>query len=166
MDWNISKSTRRCSQCNKEFAESEIYFSILLDEPAGLVRQDFCSVCWTASSQPRANQLSFWKTEVPRADAPKKMFVDDAVIFDFFKRLEGEEEDAAKRNFRYILALMLMRKKLLKFKDVKRADGKEYIILRRSRTEEEHRVLNPSLTDEETEQVRIELSRILETEVA
>ncbi len=60
---------------------------------------------------------------------------------------------------------MLMRKKKLKFADVVREDGKEYLILRRSRTKEEHRVLNPQLTDEETEQVRQELTQILETQV-
>ncbi len=166
MDWNISRSLRRCSSCEKEFAEEEGYYSALYDTGADFERKDFCSGCWAQQDAPhRKLAFSFWKTEVPKADEPRKVFVDDAVIFDFFQRLAAEEDQPIKRNFRYILGLMLMRKKLLKFKDVAREDGKEYLILRRSRTQEEHRVLNPQLTDEEMDQVKNELTTILETEV-
>ena len=166
MDWNIAKSERRCTNCGKEFAEEEQYYSALYDTGADFERRDFCVGCWTAENTPHRNEaFSFWKTEVPRPDEPRKVFVDDNVIFDFFQRLATEEGQPVKRNFRYILGLMLMRKKKLKFKDVVRENGKEYLVLRRSRTKEEHRVLNPQLTDEETEQVRSELTQILETEV-
>ena len=166
MDWNIAKSLHRCTRCDKEFAEEQPYYSALYDTGAEFERRDFCVDCWTApDNADRDRAFSFWKTEVPKADEPRRVFVDDAVIFDFFQRLAAEEDHPVKRNFRYILGLMLMRKKKLKFKDVVRENGKEYLILRRSRTKEEHRVLNPDLTDEETEQVRNELTQILQTEV-
>ena len=166
MDWNISRSQRRCSRCDKEFAEEEAYYSALFDTGAEFERKDFCPGCWAApDGSHRGQAFSFWKTEIPKAGEQKRVFVDDAVIFDFFQRLASEEEQPVKRNFRYILALMLMRKKVLKFKDVVRENDKEYLVLRRSRTQEEHRVLNPQLTDEETEQVKNELTTILETEV-
>ena len=166
MDWDIAKSQRRCTGCDKEFAEEEPYYSALYDTGAAFERKDFCPACWDAPGGPHRGQpFSYWRTEVPRADRPRKIFVDDDVIFDFFKRLASEEDQPAKRNFRYILGLMLMRKKRLKFKDVVRENGKEYLILRRSRTKEEHRVLNPELSDDELEHVRTQLTQILETEV-
>jgi len=166
LDWNITKSLHHCTSCGKEFAEEQTYYSALFDTGPEFERKDFCPECWAAEDTPqRGRAFSFWKTEVPRADEPKKVFVDDSVIFDFFKRLAAEEHEPVKRNFRYILGLMLMRKKALKFKDVVREDGKEYLVLRRSRTKEEHRVLNPELTDEEAEQVKNELTKRLETEV-
>ena len=166
MDWNIAKSQYRCTNCDREFAEEDPYYSVLFDTGAGFERKDFCPRCWAApDNQDRDRTFSFWKTEVPRADRPKKIFVDDAVIFDFFERLAPEEGQSLKRNFRYILALMLMRKKILKFNDVVRENDKEYLVLRRSRTKEEHRVLNPELTDEQMEQVKNELKQILETEI-
>ncbi len=163
MDWNIAKSLHRCSSCDKEFTEEEPYFSALFDAEAEFERKDFCTACWDTAGHEAA--FSFWRTEVPKPDEPRRVFVDDNVIFDFFLRLAAEEDQPLRRNFRYILGLMLMRKKKLKFKDVVRQDGKEYLVLRRSRTKEEHRVLNPQLTDEEAEQVRQELTQILETEV-
>ena len=166
MDWNIAKSLHRCSHCDKEFAEEEPYFSALYDAGPEFARKDFCTGCWSSSEGGlREGAFSFWKTEVPKVDEPRRVFVDDNVIFDFFCRLASEEHEPVKRNFRYILGLMLMRKKKLKFKDVVRKDGKEYLVLRRSRTHEEHRVLNPDLSDEEMEQVRNDLTQILQTEV-
>jgi hypothetical protein len=162
-EWNIAKSERRCTVCDKTFAEEEGYYSAVYDAGAAFERRDFCDGCWATAD--RGTPFSFWRTEVPRADQPKKMFVDDAVIFDFFKRLADEEDQATKRNFRYLLGLMLMRKKFLKFQDVDRRGGKEYLVLRRSRTKEEHRVLNPDLTEEELESVKAELTHILETGV-
>jgi hypothetical protein len=164
LDWEIAKSEHRCSLCDRAFAEEETYYSALYDTGAEFERKDFCTGCWDADEGHRARAFSFWKTEVPREDEPKKLFVDDAVIFDFFRRLAPEEAQPVKRNFRYLLGLMLMRKKKLKFKDVVRENGKEYLVLRRSRTKEEHRVLNPELTEEELIQVRSELNQILETE--
>jgi len=167
LDWNIAKSERRCTCCNKEFAEEEPYYSALFDTGPAFERRDYCPGCWEAEDNADpAQAFSFWKTEVPKDDQPRKLFVDDAVIFDFFKRLAAEEGQPAKCNFRYILGLMLMRKKKLKFKDVVRQNGKEYLVLRRSRTKEEHRVLNPELSEEEMLQVKNELTQILETEVA
>jgi hypothetical protein len=166
LDWNIAKAEHRCACCGKEYGEEEPYFSALIDLGSEFERKDICVACWDSDQNPfRDKAFSFWRTEVPKADQPKKLFVDDAVIFDFFKRLEAEEEEPTKRNFRYILGLMLMRKKKLKFKDVQRKGGKEYLVLRRARTQEEHRVLNPDLGEEELEQVRLQLTQILETEV-
>ncbi len=166
MDWNIAKSEHRCNACGREFAEEEAYYSALYDTGPEFERKDFCAVCWPGSDAAhRESAFSFWKTVLPRQDQPRKVFVDDAVIFDFFQRLAAEEDQPVKRNFRYILGLMLMRKKKLKFKDVVRDNGREYLVLRRSRTKEEHRVLDPKLSEEELLQVRAELSQILETEV-
>jgi len=165
-DWNIAKSERCCAGCGRTFAEEEPYYSALFDTETEFERQDFCPGCWAAPDNAhRERAFSFWRTEVPKADEPRKVFVDDAVVFDFFARLADEEAQPVKRNFRYILALMLMRKKKLKFQDVVRENGREYLVLRRSRTREEHRVLNPELSDGEMEQVKSELTHILETEV-
>jgi len=166
LDWNIAKSEHRCTTCDKEFGEGEAYHSALYDTGAEFERRDFCVDCWAAPDATcRDEAFSFWKTVVPTQDQPRKVFVDDAVIFDFFQRLAAEESQPVKRNFRYILGLMLMRKKKLKFKDVVRENGHEYLVLRRSRTKEEHRVLDPKLSEEELLQVRAELTQILETEV-
>lgn len=166
MDWDIAESERRCATCDREFVEGDAYFSALYEAAGAFLRKDFCPACWEEPENPdRGQPFSFWKTEVPREEEPKKVFVDDHVIFDFFRQLADEDDVPAKRNFRYILGLMLMRKKKLKLRDVERRDGNEYLVLRRSRSKELHRVLDPKLSEEELEQVKAKLTQILETEV-
>jgi hypothetical protein len=80
---------------------------------------------------------------------------------DFFKRLEGES--APQRvAFRYILALMLSRKKLLpsdgKSKD---AQGTELQLFREKRGGQVHRVYAPELNPEEIGTVTEELGVLL-----
>ena len=86
--------------------------------------------------------------------------IDTSVIREFFERLAGEE-DPTKQNFRYILALLLLRKKVLKFATVDRDGERETLVLRGSTTGEEHRVLNPGLSEEQLAAVQVEVDRIL-----
>ena len=108
--------------------------------------------------------FSFWRARVPGAGEDKKPMLDESVVMDFFLRLSGTDEEK-RLNFRYFLALILMRKKLLKFIDVRRRDDKEYLVLKRPREEQEHEVYNPQLDEEQLEQVREDLSQILEADV-
>jgi hypothetical protein len=163
MEWNITKSQRRCTQCEAAFAEGAAYTSALYEEQLSFVRRDFCPKCWDALPD-RSGVFSFWRTRVPKRDEERKLFVDDSVVLDFFRRL-GSGEDEKRLNFRYILALLLMRKKLLKFVDIRRREGREYLVLKQPHEEQEHEVLNPQLNEGQLEQVRQDLSQILEADL-
>jgi hypothetical protein len=102
--------------------------------PSPFFRVDFCESCWdkgrrpeelspaalgleTASSEsapPQLAMFSFWKTTVPFPQQKKKLLVDDSVLLDVFSRMEGRTEPQEIR-FRFVLALILMRKRLLKY---------------------------------------------------
>ncbi len=58
--------------------------------------------------------FSFWKTIVPESEKKPKVFVDDSVLIDLFNRLADRDELMDLR-FRFVLALLLMRKRLLKY---------------------------------------------------
>ena len=59
--------------------------------------------------------------------------IDDDLLLDCFGRLEGRT-DAAGENFRYVLALLLMRRKRFKFEETRNDDGRELLVLRCGRT--------------------------------
>jgi len=158
MDWEINKSELRCAQCNKAFEEKEEYHSALYDSGVEFSRKDFCVACWPQVSQDDA--FSFWKTRVPLKEEEAKKFVADDVIYDFFVRLENEDAPL-KRNFRYVLGLFLMRKRLLKFKDVERSKEGEALVLYSRREDRNFVVLIPQLTEEEIVQVTEEVGQIL-----
>ena len=158
MDWEITRPERRCEGCEKDIAEEEELFSGLRDDQTEFVRCDFCLACW--ETRDPAAFFSFWRTQIPKKDAPPKRFVDDDVLVNFFTRLEGEE-DPVKVNFRYVLALLLIRKKLLKFKSVRREDGREWLVLYDKAGDRDQEVLNPDLSEDEINAVTEECGKLL-----
>jgi len=158
MDWNITRGELQCSHCGKPFEEDEEYVSAIYDEETEFVRRDSCAAC--SAQIDRSDCFSFWKTRVPVKEQEQKKFVDDEVIFNFFLRL-ANEQDQLKRNFRYVLALFLMRKKQLKFKDVARSEEGEALVLHSSREQEDYEVHIPQLSEEEIVQVTEEVGQIL-----
>ena len=157
MEWKISRRQGKCITCEVELNENDVFYSALLDSGEELSRKDFCPTCWETNQE---EVFSFWKTRVPASDAPKQTMVDDEVLFDFFQRLEDEPE-AAKVNFRFLLGLMLMRKKILKFEDIDRDEEQEFLILRQTGAKERHRVLDPQLSEEELDKLKDDLHGIL-----
>jgi len=160
MDWDISKTSLACSACNKEFDENQDVFSVLCDENEGFVRYDYCQGCQPAEEVP--GQFSHWVTRIPPRNAPVRRFVDDEVILDLFRRLDGHD-DSTKRNFRYVLALLLMRKKVLKFNEFRREAEGDVLLLQDRTTDSVHTVIDPSLSEEQIEKVTEEIGQILNT---
>ena len=159
-EWQIARSRHLCSECEKAFQELESYYSALYETAEGFERRDFCMSCWKGPSE---EMFSFWKTQVPAKAAKPKRFVDDEVLVDFFSRLEGATEDV-KVNFRYILALVLMRKKLVKFEGTRRDESGEYLVVKLRGEDRLQEVRNPDLTEEQIQEVSQELSTILQAE--
>ena len=163
MDWNITRGELKCSSCGRSFEEGEEYFSVVYDEKTEFLRKDFCPAC--AAKIDREETFSFWQTRAPVKDKEAQKLVDDDVIMNFFMRLETES-DPLKRNFRYVLGLLLMRKRLLKFKDVERGEGGEALVLYSPREQQKYTVYIPQLTEEEIEQVTEEVGQILNVEIS
>lgn len=109
--------------------------------------------------------LAAWRTRVPQPKEKKKLFIDDELLLNFFQRLEGVE-DPAKRDFRFVLALILMRKKLVNYDSSKPLpDGGEEWIVRCRGSETTYAVYNPELTEDRIVEVSEKLSDILEGEL-
>ena len=162
MDWEIGKTALACAACEKEFVEEQKIVSALYDTPESMTRRDYCVNCWPQDNG--GGVFSFWRTQLPRRDAPVRRFVDDEIVLDLFRRLEGHDEPD-KRNFRYVLALLLMRKKLFKFKEVRRNESGDALVLTERASDCEHVVVDPDLTEEQIQQVTAEVGQILNVKV-
>jgi len=162
MDWEVGSTALICSACNHSFVEEQDVFSGLCDEQTAFVRRDFCGGCWP--QQERAGFFSHWQTRIPKKDAPVKRFVDDEIVLEFFRKLEGQEEPL-KKNFRYVLALLLMRKKALKFIEFKRTEAGAMLVLRDALSQCDYHVADPDLNEEQIQQVTEEIGQILNTKV-
>ncbi len=156
-DYQIQPNSRRCSVTGRELKPGETYFSVLLDEAGRFVRREYSREAWQG---PPAGAFSFWCGKVPAREQDRRPPVDDDMLLDCFTRLEGQNEPA-RVNFRYVLALLLMRRRRLKFEDADTESGHEVLRLRCVQTKAIHEVINPALSDEETQVVQEEVLQVL-----
>ena len=78
--------------------------------------------------------MAIWHTCVPKKEEKKKLLIDDNMLIAFFEQLE-DQEDLRRLDFRYVLTLILMRKKILSYEGMeKREDGTEIWKMRRRGT--------------------------------
>jgi len=161
-DWDIARPTLVCAASGRPLREDEEIYSALYDEDNSFVRRDFSLECWPPPDIHRA--LGYWKTRVPRKDAPERKFVDDETVLEFFRRLEGSGEPHQQR-FRYVLALFLVRRKLLKFKEIKRSGSDMVLVLHDRLSGADHEIADPRLSEDEIVRVSEEVSSILRVKV-
>ena len=101
-----------------------------------------------------------WAGRVPAAGARRRPPIDDDMLLECFQRLEGRTEPASE-NFRYVLALLLMRRKRFKFEETRNGGGREVLVLKCGRTGTRHEVANPHLTDEQMTAVQEDVFQAL-----
>lgn len=157
MDYQIQPHTRCCAVTGKEIKPGDKFYTVLVDEDHHFVRKDYCSEAWQG---PPPNAFSFWMGRMPDDSAPRRLLIDDEILMDCFGRLEGQN-DPNKVNFRYVVALLLMRRKRLKFEDALHEDGQEVLVLRAGREKKTYKVVNPRLSDDEIETVQNEVFKVL-----
>ncbi|MFZ0033366.1 MAG: hypothetical protein WAK60_00065 [Sedimentisphaerales bacterium] len=160
-EWEIDKPLGQCCGTGKKIEYGEEYFAALVETEKGLARRDFCADYWLAE---KPNVFCYWKTRLPKPDEKKHRFVDDEMLMAFFERL-GKETEQEKINFRFVLALVLMRKRRLKYDSSKSEDGKEIWRLRITGEKEFVEVTNPKLDDEQVKQLTSQIGEILQTDL-
>ncbi len=157
-DWRIHRHEELCSACARAFLEGEPFFSVLAFEGESLRREDRCQVCFASRSP--GEDLVFWRTS-HHTDRRARLAVDFEALEELFLALEGREEERF-RELRYLLALLLLRKKRLKLVGVTRHEGGETMSLRRPRRTEEHEVAVFELDGERSRFLKEGLARIFE----
>src|SRR5205807_2442607 len=123
----------------------EPFFTALIEEGGKFLRQDYSAEAWHG---PPPNAFGFWAGRVPAPEQSRKPRFDDDLLLDCFQRLEGQTEPG-RVNFRYVVALLLMRRKRLRFEEVRKQGGHEVLLLRCARTGTKHEVVNPQLNEEQ-----------------
>lgn len=159
-DWKVDRGKKMCSPCEHVFEENEKYFSALVDNEKYFARDDYCLGCWEKAD--KENFFSFWKTRMPDDnEEPKRCIVDTQVIYMFFTKLE-DAESTEKLLFRYLLCLLLIRKRFLRLDDFLKEEDGEYILVWDRRAEKSLKVYNPEVTDELLLEAQKELSCIFD----
>jgi len=157
-EFDIQGPTRVCAVTGKALAPGDRYYAVLSDRDGTFVRTDYAADAWPG---PPEGAVAYWAGRVPAADTPKTPRVNEAILFDCFDHLAGTT-DPSRVNFRYVVTLLLMRRRKLKFEDHRRlADGTEMMVLKDSRTGGRVEAADPRLTEDQIAAVEGEVFQLL-----
>jgi hypothetical protein len=131
-EWKFTRREAQCASCATAFQDGERHVSALLFVGEDLRREDHCTTCFTRRGG--SADLFFWYTR--HVVGKRALELDLATLEALFLRLEGRTEGRI-RELRYVLCLLLMRKRRLRLDRVVRGetDG-EAMLLHRPRRKE------------------------------
>jgi hypothetical protein len=143
----------------------EKFHAALRELPEGLERVDVCEEAWGGFD--RAGLLASWLATMPAPNQEKKkLFVDDETLLTLFERLgEGEAAaDAMKVRFRFVLGLILMRKRLVSYESQEERGTTSYWRVKVRGRAESLEIVNPHLTEDQVGDVSGQLSQVMASE--
>jgi hypothetical protein len=161
-EWNIQSRAEVCAQTGEPFTKGERVYSALYWRDGKYERIDVKEAAWKLRND-NIEPLSAWQADfVPTPPAPvEPLKKDDAE--GLLRRLMAENE-AGTRNSRYILALMLERKKVLRQLERQRADGRSTLVYEHMPSGEVWLIDDPGLKLGELQSVQEEVVRLLAPE--
>lgn len=169
-DYQVARSTGLCSATGQPLVPGSACIATLCERPhdEGFDRKDFSLEAWEAGARPEG-LYSYWKTTVPAPDAKPRLLVDDTVLMDLFERLASDERPQ-RIAFRFVLGLILMRKKLLTFAGRQTDESGEsslerWLLSTRGENPQTYEVINPNLSDDDVRDLIDQLSEVLQSEL-
>lgn len=171
-EYDITKTAGQCHSCQAPLAPGTDYLATVREDAQGLRREDYCLACAEKGRGAGVEQgpgaegvLAEWRARVPLKPPKKKLFVDDEVLIQFFRRL-ADSAEPARVTFRFVLALVLMRKKLLAYdKAGKTPDGRDAWNVHFRGTQEPAVVIDPHMDEAAIAQASQQLTEVLQGEL-
>lgn len=160
--WNIKTRAHTCAHTGVPFREGETICTALFEDPKTeeMIRADCSEAGWAELSKTR-KPFSFWRSKYesnPSASRPEMLEKSTA---DGLLRRLIEEDSPATESTRYILAVMLERKKQLRPAGTKETEEDTYLVYEHVATGEVYIVRDPELQLDQLQAVQQEVSRML-----
>ena len=160
-DWRIDRRRDCCSACEQGFVDGGAYYSVLLVAPVGLERRDHCPSCFRGrTAQAGEEEIIFWRTRY-LLEKRRGLALDFDLVEQLFLALAARPEEGLSE-LRYLLSLLLLRKKRLKLVGVRRQSSGETLCVRRPRRQEEFEVQVFELDSARAATLQAELARVFE----
>lgn len=156
-EWQVTRAGRECRQCGRTFEIGEVFRAVLYETSAGYEREDYCQQCEPPAER---DPVGTWQTQRAAPATAKTPTFDREAIYNFFLRLEDDDQPE-KIQFRFLLALLLWRKKVLKFQQSVETDGREWWVFAASGSDETYRVVRPALDESQLETLGGQLEQVL-----
>jgi len=156
-EWQLPAASDRCAADGRIFAPGQVVRTVLFAKDGAYARRDYCLGCRPIDE---TGLIGAWTRRRPAAASEKPAAFDAEAAFKYFRRL-GDDDGAERQQFRFVLALLLWRKKLLKLAETAQRDERELWQFRSPRTAESFEVVRPDLAEDEIERLSGQLESLL-----
>ena len=155
-DWDkiVKKPQESCGICEEPLAPDGEFLTSLRITDEGFSRFDLHPDCDAGG-----DALAVWRWTRAKDLRPDSRRLDLGFLSEFFKRLDGREEEHSHR-VRWIVGLLLLRKKILVLTERSVRDDAEVLHLSFRKSEKVYDVVDPNLDAEAMSSIEDDLSKI------
>ena len=156
-EWRIGRKGPACAGCGMAFPAEAPFHSAIWLEGEEFRRRDLCEACFRAAPAP---PYSHWVTAIPRPEERRRVF-DLALAAEFLRRLAAEG-DGTRAPLAHLLALLLVRKRLVRLTDLPRGPEGPRARLEFQDGSPPLEIPAPPLSEEHVPALREELGKLLD----
>jgi hypothetical protein len=158
-EWQIKSRAHECARTQARFFEGDTIYTLLFRDDSGFRREDISEEAWHSCME-SVQPFSFWKSSYEYPPPPPPEPLPKESVETHLRQLIHEDRPE-KTNARYILALMLERKKTLKQVDVRETGDERILIYEHAKTGEVFLILDPKLRLDQLDAVQTEVYAFL-----
>ena len=158
-DFDFKRCTRKCDTTDREIEPGERYFSAIIDDGEEVIRKDFAEDQW---STPPEGCIGWWQSRVPVLEKGKIYWAPNPVLLAYFDALMSKPDQS---NYAYVMALLLIRKRILQWKDSMVRAEVEFMLVRNPKTKETLEVQVTNISPAQIQAIQDELAEQLFTDV-
>lgn len=160
IEYEIRPVGKKCASTGADLAPGSKCHSVLIEREGKLVRLDYSEAGWLGPPQ---GAVGCWTCTVPRPTEVRREPLDADALLRCFEQLI-EEGLPDREGLRYVLALLLVKRRRLRIEGSRPAADGEYLQLAGTHGEGAWEVRDLQPSDEEIEQWQRELNAYLASE--
>lgn len=145
MDFNIRPISKTCAGTGDPLVPGSDCWSVLREVDGKMVREDYSVEAWGG---PPEGAFGSWRCTVPADAEAGRPKLDADSLFDYFLQL-SESPNIVERDYQYVLALFLLRKRRLILEDTVEVDDQPAMRLIGSGGEGPFDVIERDFTEEQ-----------------
>ena len=175
--FDVKRGSRKCCVTEQLFGPGDVFYSVLLETSSGSIRNDYSSEAWkdspwsqiekeeqqhtTSEEDSEHSLIGWWKQRVPDLDSNKVYWAPDHVLIALFDSLHANPSEltAQQQKTAWVMAILLMQKRLLTRQD-RDTDGSTMYLINK-KTQQEYELHEPELDDEQINEIQNELTEQL-----
>ncbi len=152
MEWRLGRHAPACQSCEAAFEPEADYYTVLTETNEEFDRLDLCPSCFARRAE-CPEDVFFWKGRRPAAKEAGERRVDFQAVKAFLKK-SRTETSLAYLQLNYVLALILVRKKMLRIKEMSSRGRQDYLRVHFTKEDEVFEIPVPELRESDVTEVQ------------